>query len=143
MKHTYKIIVGDWSRDGHNDSDDYQVNVSHTRQEIHAAYEKAAGKCGIGLHSTYETHKQKKPRQILEEYEDNKITDADMLKLVKLGINTDAFEEYDAEDGAHYFQSKNVAILYLEMARTQLADFKYQFVESPVLTKGIGYGVFS
>jgi hypothetical protein len=151
LPHQYDIVIGDWSGDGHGQCDHFTFDCSHPEKEIHAAYRKAVEKCGIGLH---EPGKDDKFKQVLGDYEDCYILADDYAKLVELGVGLpdhyDYVERYGEAGTKYGFHPKGVAALFLEMVRTQLEGFGYEFVERPVINgfwkdgfnHSFGYGAY-
>ena len=96
-----KLSIGDWSQDGHNQSEYFVYEVNKTVKEIRQAYKDSCKLTGVqfnynenytGLpeHDDYGT-----PLHICTEHEDCGISDEAMKILVKHGIEMDAIVEDD------------------------------------------------
>jgi hypothetical protein len=130
MKYQYQVIIGDWSKDGHNQSDHFIFNCTHPDKDIHKAYIEAVKKSQIGLHR--KGKERYKFETILEDYEDSKITGEQMGALKAIGVDyerLDGVEQWDDEGTKYGVSPEGVAQLFLEMVRSQLPGFEYEFVE--------------
>ncbi len=144
--YTYKMEIGDWSHDGHNQSEIFILETSHTNTEIQKAYKKACKKANIELHG----HGL---NSVLSEYEDSGLTAEDIEKLDSLGIDVKNLETLsttiDEVDGSTYCCPEDVVILFMEMAKSQLKDFSYKIVSDKmpeIQAPGhefMGYGCFN
>jgi hypothetical protein len=137
------IEVGDWSGDGHGMTETLLINVNRTNAEIMAAYKEASTACRVTVLGDTQ---RKGMIKLFREYEDNKIPTEAVYRLRELGIVFEDILDDPTEDekGCIYcFQAEDVARLFLEMVRTKLPGFTYDFVEYPTLVNGLGYGLFS
>ena len=137
MNYSYSLVIGDYSNDGHNQSDLYSFKCTHKDNEIYKAYKKACKKSGVKLEN------------ILEEYEDSSISETTMESLTAIGVNLDSLD-VELYEGQYIFYPENVALLFLEMVRSQLEGFAYEMVAPPPCLNGwnpklrsqFGYGVY-
>lgn len=138
------LVIGDWSKDGHNQSEFVYFEHNKTEEEIKNAYLKACKKIGVQLHD----HKK---NSILSDYEESSISKEIYDKLVNSGVNMEAIELDDPCEDEYAFNSDSVALLFLEMVKVTLPDFEYKITEQEKPINGfwsdgfnhsIGYGVF-
>lgn len=131
----YEIIVGDWSGDGHSQSERIIFEVSHSKEEIEKAYKNTCKKAKWQLH-TY-------TNGLLKNYEESSISCDILEELKSVGIAIPSSVEYDEEeDDAPYFSPESCACLYLEFAKASLPELEYKQIKFETLVKGIGYGCF-
>lgn len=159
-KHLFKVPVGDWSKDGHNESKDYYVMCSHTVEEMQQAYRDTCKKIGLQMHHTDnytdipETVKHRSWRMLLTEYEQNEI-DYEAIKILEEhgfdfdGIDGESDEEDEDSLATAYFDSKDVFRLFMWFISYSLENFEYEEVKAEAiigywgkLNHQIGYGVF-
>ena len=50
MSYLHRIVIGDWSHDGHNQDDYFNFECSHDEPEVKKAYLAAIKKCKVALH---------------------------------------------------------------------------------------------
>jgi hypothetical protein len=133
-KYTHRLVIGDWSGDGHRQSDFYPFEASHGRKQIVAAYKQSANKAGISVCKF-----DGGPNDVLcSKYEDSEIPVSALTKLDILGItrqdllNTQHFECEDGdEDGEACGHSLHtwgdgLVNLFLMMVSKSLPDFTYK-----------------
>lgn len=136
----FKLVVGDWSSDGHEKTEDvyFMINVK-TVKDVEKAYAVGTKKLGFDLKN-----------DCCAEYEDNKISDDQVVKLKASGIDLkaafnfdDADDDPDEED-FQFMDPQTFAHLYMFIAK--LGDPKLEFTQ--VNTDRIerinvgGYGLF-
>ena len=139
-KYIFRFVVGDWSNDGHNQSQDFIVETSHSEEIIHKAYEDAIKACGVDL------------EELCSNFEDSIIHSWDVEKLEQFGISFENFDEPN-DDGDYYCSPENFAYLFFELIKLQLGnEFKYKFIKNEIpylngywhktFNKSFGYGCF-
>jgi hypothetical protein len=84
--HVFTLVVGDWSHDGHNLTDNFEVECSHSLEDTKAAFEKGTKVLGFNI------------MEQCEEYEDDTLNKEQLAALVEHGFEFDAEE---AEEGLH------------------------------------------
>ncbi len=144
--HTYRVVIGDWSTDGHGRSDDYLVKTSHKQAECQQAYRDAVKASGVAL-----DHQSKAKIQLCCDFEDSYISAEAIQKLTELGVVWDFLESELNDDGGVSVGPDEMARLFMEMIRTQIPDFQYRFVKEPPALNGwwgnlnvsIGYGCYN
>lgn len=146
MENVYKIVLGDWSCDGHNQSEEVIFQTNKTNKEIGKAFEKAKKLAGVSFDCNDHTGVQ-----LVTEYEDNKIPKSIESHFEKIGINIAKdimewtkkdIEEDEADD--YYIEPTQLAELMLLMAKSQLSDLEYKIIDFGEISqmKGAGYGLF-
>lgn len=142
MEFKYKIIIGDWSSDGHGKSESFMFNTNYEKEDIRNAYLKFCEQSNIQLHGD----------GFFCQYEDNVLSEEDYDKLTQNGCDLSFLElDLDATGGVveYYFLAEDVFRLFMAMVKVILLDFKYEifrpemlFPSSDFNIGGIGYGVF-
>ena len=126
-----KIVVGDWSGDGHSMTSEYTYDCSINKEELQKAFKEGSEIIGFNL------------SDICEDYEDNKISEDCVEKVFNHlpDFNFEDFtkEEYDNECDLTLTPDDFVK-LYFEIARLG-KNFIYNKVESESINIG-GYGLF-
>ena len=168
----YKFIIpiGDWSKDGHNQSEDVIIECNYPVEEVREAYKKSCLLTGIqfnnsGVDQNYTglpgDWKEQKKREIATEYEDAYISLVQYRILSSFGINVDKYIESDDDQefidangrmgyilGVSYFVN-----LLMEFIGLSLSKFKWKVVKNELpylngywdkdLNVSFGYGLFS
>ena len=135
MIHT--IVIGDWSHDGHNQSDNFTFECNAEEANIKKAYLQAVKKSGIALHNV---HGRAKARAVCCNYEDNKLDKEAIELLEEIGVD---FSEIEIEDGE--IGPEDVAKLFFAMVKSQ---FKFIEEQKPIngfskdFSYGFGYGCY-
>lgn len=153
----YKLVLGDWSDDGHGISKDFLFDCNYDVHKIRQAYKDSCRKLGVtfnynedytGLGLRYGSK-----RQVWTEYEDNSITKTAFEILNNVGC----FDEIDYyEDGSEYYleEYKDCAKLIMNfIALSMPEDFTYKLIEqqnyecingywNDELNHAFGYGLF-
>ena len=77
----FVLPIGDWSKDGHNESENFTVNVNKTKEELISAYHETTKR----LNMTFDTNDMLKsdPIRLLNEWADNILTAEEVKKLQK------------------------------------------------------------
>lgn len=153
MEFTHRLVIGDWSNDGHEKSDFVAFNATHSREDIIKAYNEAVKKVGVTVCGDY----TESPMCLCQDYEDSSIPDAALEKLEEFGISkeemleTNYFDEFRGNVSASAPES--LAWLFLEMVQKLLPEFDYEFISFDDLgcingfwqkdfNKSIGYGLY-
>ena len=115
------IAIGDWSQDGHNQSENFTYEVNKPVGEMQQAYKDSCKKTEIQFN-----HNEKYGGKIkvCTEYEENKIP-SDAIKILNdAGIN---MKQYCDKNG--YFNNpEDFAELILEFIKLSLPDLAYKQV---------------
>ena len=121
-QHEMTLVVGDWSRDGHEMTEDFIYTVNRTPLEVEKAY--SLGKEIVGVDITKEC----------EEYEDNEIRGEVWEKLTKAGF---AMQGPDDEG----FYPAQFAEVWMFIASRGEPFLEYALVKGSYHNIG-GYGLF-
>ena len=135
-EHKTKLVIGDWSHDGHCQEETYMISSNLTRDEISDAYEKCVNKIGINL-----------TKDIAGNYENNMILKDDINKFISAGhvVSDEYFKEQLAENKnkEYWLEPKVFFDLYLFTVKAGNSKFKYKIIDEdcPIINIG-GYGLF-
>lgn len=120
MKHEVKLIVGDWSGDGHGHRETFSIKSNLSLDDLKSAYKSGSEKIGINL-----------IQEVCEKYEDNKFPLNIFMKIVeeieKLGLahewSTDSSLFFD--DELSFYEEEWVEII-LDVCRIGNPKFEYE-----------------
>jgi hypothetical protein len=142
MIHT--IVIGDWSSDGHEKSDQFTFECNAEEADIKKAYLQAVKRSGISL------HRDKDATSICCEYEDNRLNEDVIEKLKEIGVDFTEIHLEDEDGGT--IVPEDVARLFFGMVKTQIPGFEYKLIENPKTINGFwskdfnhsfGYGCYN
>jgi hypothetical protein len=150
MKNTFKLVIGDWSDDGHGKSDFIYFKTDFTEVEIKAAYLEAVAKCGVGLHRA---RKGESHESILDEYEARTFPLELKQKMEAAGV------DFSKVGGSEIIVGEwgdlgapGVARLFLELVKAARPHFTYEIINDQVpcingfwsedFNIGFGYGIY-
>ena len=127
-----KLVVGDWSDDGHGKTEEFVIESNLTVKQVEKAYAKGAKKLGVDL-----------KREVAVDFDTPVISKATLLKFY--GQEKKIPDFYDLSE-----DSKNLFIdplayteLYLLTIKAGEPKFKYKFVDDRDNVVNIGgYGLF-
>lgn len=131
-----KLNLGDWSQDGHNQTEVVILEVNKTVKEIQEAYLKSCKDSGVELH------------RLCSDYDENIIDDADLQDLEDFGIKW-LFEH--VEDNL-IWDTTSFTNLILDFIKISLPDLTYKIVEDDIpnlngfwgdLNVTFGYGLYT
>ena len=130
--HIQRLVIGDWSGDGHSQSDFYRFEANHDRKQIIEAYKQSAIKAGVSV-----CRFQGGPDDVLcEDYDDSQISRRSVEKLAAIGIteqdllDTTHFErdDDDEHDVALSTWGEGLVYLFLMMVSKSLPEFSYKLL---------------
>lgn len=138
LNHVIEIEVGDWSKDGHNQSDTFLFKSNYSGDEIDQAF-----KC-------LKKVKQIDFKNICCDYEDNEVEDDVVTKLIELGVlsQDDVDTAKDDYDGRYCVDSVlDLAALALDTLHAFEPAFEWEEFVIPNkeycdALRGIGYGCY-
>lgn len=148
MKHIFQLIIGDWSQDGHNQTERVIVKANKEPSEIIESYRVIERKSGISL----DKNTSKGCSQILGEYEESNIDPESIKKLKDAGVEIPDGDDEDNEDGSVWMDPERVVQLFMNMAKAHIPDLEYKILQDEIPTingfwkkelGGIGYGLFN
>lgn len=127
------FIVGDWSGDGHDKTEDVWIDSNKTIQEIKDAYDKS---CEL----TKLTFEEKNGFYgIADNYEDNELSDEVIEIFTK--FNCPLLERVKNEN--NFLYPEIFAEIWFWFVSLSLPDFEYKVVRDNTPTiRGYGYGLF-
>ena len=151
MKYTILMQLGDPSKDGHNEHEDFYFKSNKSRQVIEEAYKKCCEKTGLVFTSNTDVvvdgqklnwqHPEYKDRCICIDYEDSHLSDLAVNILKSFNIDVDKYVDTSYQN---YIEAGNLICLFLEFIKIELPDFEYEFtsIDSEILNITIGYGCY-
>lgn len=139
LNHVIELEVGDWSKDGHNQSDVFLFKSNYSGNEIDKGFERL------------KKEKQIDFKKVCHDYEDSEIKDDVLVKLIKLGVLTqEEVDEYSEDyDGCYCVESAlDLAALALDTLHAFDPAFEWEEFVIPDkeycnAIRGIGYGCYS
>lgn len=149
MEYTYVLPIGDWSKDGHNQSENITMEMNKSREEIIDAYHKTTKL----LNMTFDSNDMagSNPIRLINSWEDNRLNKEVVDILSKHGVNFELFEDYYAEQDCYFVSAEEAAILFMEFVKISLPDLEYRRINDTIpylfgywgdLNISVGYGVF-
>src|ERR1035441_1984697 len=118
----YKIIVGDWSGDGHEKTKDYFLEVSHSKEKIVAAYEATRKVSKVSLISLVRSEEKNGYVSVCSDYEQNEISVETLDKLIAAGVNRDDLMLDDGIDNDFEIWDEGIVHLFMAMAKASLPE---------------------
>lgn len=134
---TITLVVGDWSHDGHNMTQNFIIRCNLTVKELDKAYKAGVKKVKVDL-----------TEDVARDYEDYVLSKADAQKFAKTGFEftEKLFEPSEDEDGAYniVFGCESFGALWLHIAKVGNPKLKWQEADEERATINIGgYGLFT
>ncbi len=126
-----KLVVGDWSKDGHNQSDDFYVESNLSAKEIETAYKKGTKKVKFDL-----------CKNVASNYEDNILPKKFLDTLVSLGFNLNPEDLDEIPEGISLFPEV-FSDIYLFIVKLGNPNFEYKWTECSDEIHIGGYGLYS
>jgi hypothetical protein len=128
-----KLTIGDWSGDGHNQSEDFVFEVNKSVEEIRQAYKDSCKLTGMqfnhnenytGIKYDWQAARN---YEICTKYEDGCMR-ADLVKKLKtFGLDATNFSIEDVEEGEDcHFDTDTFAELIMEFIKLSLHDLTYE-----------------
>ena len=125
-----KIEIGDWSHDGHNQSEKHILEVDGST-DIMVDYTKGSKKLGFDLINDY-----------CEDFEDNSIPREMVHKIRELGFELEMDDE-EEEDDKYYIYTDLYLKIYLIICKIGNPEFEAEIVADKDRTIQLGgYGLF-
>ncbi|PFA76864.1 hypothetical protein [Bacillus cereus] len=156
----FKVPVGDWSKDGHNVSENYYVYSNYPLEKMQQAYKDTCKKIGLQMNDSSTNYTgledgmgtRRGWRCLLTDYEESTISDEAIQILSEHGFDFRSVFK-DESDGTIYFTSKDVFTLFMWFISYSMPkDFEWKELNldaeaiigywSESLNHQIGYGVF-
>ena len=129
MKHQIKIVCGDWSSDGHGMTDSITIESNLSHKEIEEAYKRGAKEIGLDFR-----------QDVARQYEDNKMSQAQMDLLRSHNIHTEVDEWY-GEPGYYSLDPEVYIEIFLEICKIGNYNFNFEEIKTKDVHIG-GYGLF-
>ena len=138
LNHVIELEVGDWSKDGHNQSDTFLFKSNYSGREIDEGFERL------------KKEKQIDFKKVCRDYEDSEIKDDVLIKLIKLGVLTqEEVDEAEEEYNGCYCVESALDLAALALDTLHAFDPAFEWEEFVITNKeycnairGIGYGCY-
>jgi hypothetical protein len=142
-KYLYNLVIGDWSKDGHNQSEEVLISGNKSKKEVMDSYLKTCKKLAVQLHDN---------KGELCDYESRILSPeaADILLAAGCPLK-DILEE--TESNSFYCAGPAAFVpLFFWFVKKSLPDFKYELVPKHEHLNGwwdkdynfsLGYGLFN
>jgi len=148
MKFLHSFTVGDWSKDGHNQSDRYIFKATHSREDIVKAYLETCEKLGIRLHK--ESNEWNVPNAFFCQYEDDSMSEEEIEGLEEKGLDLSFLDKEEIWQGMLQFTPIDVFEMFMSMVKFSIPEFRHEELDPPCINGWwnedfnyqIGYGVF-
>ncbi len=128
-----ELVVGDWSKDGHNQSDKFLYETNLSKEEIEKAFSDGCNTIGIKFN-------------ICEEYEDDKVSQDFISKIVLAGLDPSKYlyESWDSKKLERIENPESFSLLWLDIAKVGNSSLEYKLIkpESGYGIKIGGYGLY-
>ena len=143
--YTFKIHIGDWSNDGHNQSESFVIESTKPNNEVQVAFKTAGEKIGVIENNRL---------VIADEYEDYRLSSKHADMLTNAGVEFDDLLYNDGtwEEPDYMFEDVDSMVhLLMRIAQTEL-NFEYKIVSENIpnfngywgdLNMSFGYGLFN
>ncbi len=135
LEHSITLTLGDWSHDGHSQTEVITVKCNVDKKDLEKAYKKGTKKVGFDL-----------TEDVCADYEDGSVSDEVIEKLRDAGIKPEDFaEKGDADDEGWSLAYDYEAFAGLWMRIAQLGDPDLKYEVAPTNPNNInigGYGLF-
>lgn len=130
-----RLVVGDWSTDGHSMTKDIWVLSNRRVSDMELAYQKGSRIVGVDL-----------TRDVCVEYEDSVLPAEVLVKLINAGFK--GLEDFELKGGmiyddTEYLAPEEFAKLWLFIASKGDPEMKTEVLEDELPINIGGYGLFS
>ncbi|AQW88979.1 hypothetical protein pEaSNUABM50_00466 [Erwinia phage pEa_SNUABM_50] len=145
-KHQFKVNIGDWSQDGHNQYDVLVLNSTKPVDEVQKAFKKAATDLHLLVNGRF---------LIADEFEDCSLSEdhAEVLKNAGVKFDDLVYNDGDDEEPNYIIEgSSDMTILVMRIAQLEL-DFEFEITNDAIPNfngfwteeqmPSIGYGLYN
>lgn len=138
----HRLVIGDWSGDGHSQCDYFSFECNAEEADIKTAYLQAVDKSSISLHDA-----PGMARSICGEYQNNSLDEDAVEQLKEIGVD---FTEIHLEEGG--IGPEDIAKLFFAMVKSQIPGFEFKLIKEQKTINGfwskdfnhsIGYGCYN
>lgn len=135
-KHKMNLVLGDWSRDGHGQSETFGIETNLTKNEIQESYKKGVEIVDLDL-----------SEKVCRYHEDDSISLENLEKLKKHGLKffQENGEEYELEENfdetGFSVSEEDFVIMFMFIVKLGNPLLEWNFCESESINIG-GYGLF-
>lgn len=136
MKHIITLVLGDWSHDGHNQSETVNIRTNLNKKEMEKAYRAGTEKLGFDFCA-----------EVAEDYEDNSVPSEYWELLKQAGYKNEGLEKEAVKfnDGEISLWTDSFIDIYLFIVKLGNDKFESERLldkDNPQIKIG-GYGLFS
>ena len=141
MDNRFRVVIGDWSSDGHGKSDEYVFQSNKSVEEMQQAYKDSCALTGVQFNhnATYTAsdptqRRENRKSQIFCEYEDGGISKSNLESLTSAGLDVQKYCGNDIEKNYDDISDKywvgispeGCAYLILDFIKLSLPDLEYE-----------------
>lgn len=137
METRVKLLVGDYSGDGHNITQDYYVLTNLSCKQVQSSYKEGTKKIGFNFSN-----------EVCRNYEDGSISKDKWAKLKEFGYVPRSYdgEEFELEENVagdgFTLDSQTFADIFMFICKLGNPTLEYKFVEEDNSINIGGYGLF-
>lgn len=125
------LVVGDWSHDGHAQTENFTYEVNVTKDELYAAYVRGVKVCGVDW-----------TQEVVAEYEDSAVPIDVVKKLLAHGIDIESWISDEDEDEDLTIEPYQFAEVWLMIARLGEHTLEWRVIVTNDRINIGGYGLF-
>ena len=154
LEHTFRLVFGDWSDDGHGKSEEFVIKSNKTVEAAREAYRASCLLTGFQLHGSGDdnftgiefTYENEDDYQLCNNYEKNKPSQRILDILIELKYPGAA--NLTTAEGIYSEELRDILLWFIGLS---LPGFEYEVVENDVaafngywgpLNIGIGYACY-
>ena len=131
------IVLGDWSDDGHGESEKYPILVNKSKKEMQDAYKASCKALGIsfnhnedftGLEGSYD---EQRDRQICSEYEDSRLSEhvIEVLREHGCDVMFNGYNLVDTIEEEEFVSEDMLVALLMWFIKYSMPDFEWKKVD--------------
>lgn len=128
MKHLLKVILGDWSDDGHGKTKTFIIECNLSEQDLNRAYRAGVEIIGFDF-----------KEEVASDYDDATINRG-LLKILRSKGVKISFEDYDPDDYEICIDPDDYLEMYMGVCKLGNPNLNYQVRSLPEIRAG-GYGL--
>lgn len=131
----FRLPIGDWSDDGHGQTQDYLIKSNKTVQEIRELYFQACDKLGFSLDGSY----KKSDLSPMADYEDYIFKEETLNALLDFGVKIDEelvnnlreIYKTDPDEWDNIVNTEELCKIVLEFIKTQDSELILEIIPEP------------
>lgn len=153
MSNKYKLSIGDWSCDGHNECEEFIFECNKALEEIQNAYRESCRKTGFQFHADNCSRREEHfgGKALFCEYGEYWINQMELAELVEVFPGAVEFLCDLEEERVIMDCPENLAYMIMDFIKLSLPDLEYkkEVMDVPPINGwwgsmnvGFGYGIF-